>query len=99
MHAIIAQLPTATTAATTYSYQSLMVAVNNIVDFLMRVASLAVVVVIVWYGLKMAMAKGDEGAYSAARKGLTSALIGAVVIFGVWTIIFTIRYFVGTLTG
>jgi len=63
------------------------------------VASLAVVVILVWYGLQMVFARGDPTKFSSAKKGLTTALVGAVVIFGVWTIIATVHYFVGALGG
>jgi succinate dehydrogenase hydrophobic anchor subunit len=82
-----------------YTYQGLMAAVENLVNFLIRMASLAVVVVIVWYGLQMVLAKGDAAKYGNARKGFNSALIGALVIFGVWTIIATIQYFAQSLGG
>jgi type IV secretory pathway VirB2 component (pilin) len=82
-----------------YTYEGLMDAVWNLVDFLMRIAGLAVVVAIVWFGLRMAMARGEAAKYEDAKKGLKWAIIGAVTIFGVWTIIATIHSFVGALGG
>ena len=82
-----------------YTYEGLMDAVWNLVSFLMRIASLAVVVAIVWFGLRMAFSRGDAAKYEKAKEGLKWALIGAVVTFGVWTIIATVHSFVGALGG
>lgn len=84
---------------TQYTYQGLMNVVNNLVDFLLRVGGIAVVAGIIWYGLKMALARGDEAKFSDAKKGLTWALIAAAVVFGAGTIIATVKLFVNNLAG
>lgn len=80
-----------------YTYDSLMTAVYNLMDFFIRIAGLAVVAVVVWYGLQMVMSRGDAAKFSDAKKGLTWSLVGALVIFGVWTIILSIKAFVGSI--
>lgn len=80
-----------------YTYDGLMNVVNNLVSFLIRMAGLAVVATIVWYGIRMVTAGGDGAKFQEAKKGLTWALVGAAVIFGVWTIILSIRAFVGSI--
>jgi len=46
---------------------------------------------IIYYGFRMAFARENESAFLSARKGLTWAILGGLVIFGVWTIINTIH--------
>lgn len=80
-----------------YSYNGLMNIVNTLVSFLIRMAGLAVVATLIWYGIRMATAGGDSAKFTEAKKGFTWALVGAAVIFGVWTIILSIKAFVGSI--
>jgi hypothetical protein len=74
-----------------FTYDKLIKVANNLVQFILRVAGFVVVGVIVYYGIRMVIAGNDAAKYAAARKGLNWALIGALVIFGVYTIIATIQ--------
>lgn len=82
-----------------FTYDKLIEVANRLVLFILRVAGFAVVGVVVYYGVRMVMAGNDSAAYAAARKGLNWALIGALVIFGVYTIIATIQGAVESLGG
>jgi hypothetical protein len=55
-----------------------------------RLVGLAIAVGVVFYGLRMILARGDPTAYGAAKKGLVNAMIAALVVFGVYTIIATL---------
>lgn len=74
-----------------FTYQKLVRIAERLVDYLLQLAELAAVGFIVYYGLRMVMSRGDPGQYAAAKKGLGLAILGAVVIFGVYTIIQTVR--------
>lgn len=68
-------------------------------DVAIWIGSVGVFVAIVFYGFRMAISKGDAAAFSSARTGLFKSLIGAAIIFGVWSIIKTVQYAAGLLTG
>ena len=82
-----------------FTYDKLIEVANRLVQFILRVAGFAVVGVIVYYGVRMVIAGNDAAKYAEARKGLNYALIGALVIFGVYTIIATIQGAVESLGG
>ncbi len=73
------------------TWQHVLDVINNLVAFLLRVAGLGVTVVIVYNGFRMVIAGSDASAYAKAPKRLIWALLGAVIIFGAYTIIATIR--------
>lgn len=55
-----------------------------------RFVMIIMIMVIVWYGLQMMIAQGDSAKFTGARKSLTYAVIGMVVILGAYTIIATV---------
>jgi hypothetical protein len=73
------------------TYDRVVSSLNNLVEVVLRIAGFIVVIVILYYGARMALAGGDDAAYSAARHGLNLALVGALIIFGVYTIIATVE--------
>lgn len=81
-----------------YTFDGLMNIAGNLVGVLTNVAWLAATAVIVWYGVKMILARGDETKFAEAKKGLTWAIVGSLVMFGVWTIILTLRAFVDSIS-
>jgi hypothetical protein len=83
----------------TYTYQGLLNILYNLIGYLIRIAGVAVVAVITWFGLQMVFARGDPTKYGKAKTGLLWAVVGAAVIFGVYTIILSIRAFVNSLSG
>jgi len=53
---------------------------------------------IVYYGTRMALARANAAEFSANKDALIKAVIGALMIFGVYTIINTVQGAAGTLT-
>ncbi len=61
----------------------------------MRVAFLLIVIAIVWSGILFTISQGDLEKYTKAKASLGYALLGALVILGVYVIIYTIANAVG----
>lgn len=74
-----------------FTFQNLLNLATNLAKILLELASVGSAVAVIWYGLRMAMARDDVAAFTAARKGLLLALVGVLIIFGVWTIIATVQ--------
>jgi len=67
----------------TDSFTSLMESVSQLaVEIGIPVAALF----IIYSGLKLVMARGNEDAIKDAKKGLTWAIIGSGILIGAWTI-------------
>ncbi|HXK36219.1 MAG TPA: hypothetical protein VJ553_01415 [Candidatus Paceibacterota bacterium] len=81
------------------SYNRLIAIVYALVKILLQVGEFAAVGFIVWYGLRMVMSKGDSTKFSAARKGLLLALLGAVIIFGAYVIVDSVQGAVESIGG
>lgn len=73
-----------------FTYEKLVRIVVALVNIMLEIAGIAAVMAVVYYGFRMAISRGDAGAFTAAKKGLGFALIGAIIIFGVYTIIATV---------
>ncbi len=67
--------------------------VEDVVQFFITIAALAVVGYLVYGGLKMAMSAGNPTKFEEGKKIVTYAIIGAAVIFGVGVIVNTIARF------
>lgn len=80
-----------------FTFEMLMTVVWNLVNFLIWLARVAIGLTLLWFGSKMILARGDETKFAEAKKGLTWAVIGALVIFGAGTIILTLQTFVDSL--
>jgi hypothetical protein len=74
-----------------FTYDRLVSIVAGLVKTILQLGTIAAVAAVIWYGLQMVLARGDATKYSTAKKGLSLALVGAVIIFGVYTIIATIQ--------
>src|SRR5512133_1584063 len=81
---------TSHTAFAAEAYQKVLDTLDNLVSFVLRMAGLACVAVIIYFGVRMVLAGGDDAVYATARKGLNYALLGALVIFSTYTIIATV---------
>jgi hypothetical protein len=81
------------------TYQGMLQVVYNLVSTFLELAGVAAVLAIVFLALKMAWSRGDTKAYDAARGQLTNVGIGALIIFGAFTIVKTVQYFVNVLGG
>ncbi len=55
-----------------------------------RFVTVIMVVVIIWYGTQMMTARGDQTKFTGARKSLSYAVVGMLVILGAYTIIATV---------
>jgi|GEM_PF-6952141 len=53
---------------------------------------------IVFYGVRMATARTEPAKFNAAKESLIKAAIGAALIFGAYTVIYTIQGATDTLT-
>ena len=56
-----------------------------------RFIMIIMIMVIIWYGLQMMIAQGNDTKFTNAKKSLTYAVIGMVVILGAYTIIATVH--------
>jgi uncharacterized membrane protein YuzA (DUF378 family) len=74
-----------------WTYENFRGVVKNLVNFILQIASFAATGAVVYFGFRMVIAGSDATAYADARKGLNWSLVGAFVIFGVYTIIATVR--------
>ena len=81
------------------TYEGLMNTVYSLLATILQMADLAAVAAIVWFGVRMALSRGDPAKFNEAKKGLIYACIGAVIIFGVYTILATVRGAVGSIGG
>lgn len=95
---IAAAAPTAAFAAE-FTYDNLRRSMYYVLATILQLAGLAAVAAVVYYGIRMAVSRGDSAKFSEAKKGLLYALLGAAVIFGVYTILATVRGATDELTG
>lgn len=77
--------------AAEFTYQRLVTIANELVKIALRIIGVIGVIMVVWFGLQMVMSRGDATKFGEARKGLLWALVGLLVVFGVWTIIATVQ--------
>jgi len=71
-------------------------AISGIAIFLIRISAILAVIFIIWSGITYMYAGDDTKKVDAAKARLMSGIIGAVIVFGVGVIIWTI---VGVITG
>ena len=71
-------------------------AISDIAIFLIRISMILAVIFIVWSGITYMYAGDDTKKVDAAKARLMSGIIGAVIVFGVGVIIWTIA---GVITG
>ncbi len=70
--------------------QSLFGIVTGVACWATRFIMIVMVIVIVWYGFQMMASQGNDTKFTGAKKSLTNAVIGMVVILGAYTIIATV---------
>lgn len=73
------------------SYDGVVASLNYVVENVLLIGGFIAVGAIVYYGLLMTLSKGDPAKFTAAKGMLIKACIGAAIIFGVYTIIATVR--------
>jgi hypothetical protein len=69
--------------------------ITGLACWLARIAGPLMVIAVVLYGLQMMWAQGDPSKFNEAKKSFFYALLGMLVIFGVYTIIATVANAVG----
>ena len=70
--------------------------ITGLVCYFSQAAMMAIVIALVFYGIKFATSRGNPEAFTAAKKGLQSALVGAIIILGTYTIIATVANAAGS---
>jgi hypothetical protein len=66
-------------------------AVMRIQDFIFTIGGIIVAAMVVWSGVKWAMAGGDATKVENARAMLKAAFFGALIVGGVWVILATVN--------
>ncbi|KKT81568.1 MAG: hypothetical protein A3B99_02780 [Candidatus Yanofskybacteria bacterium RIFCSPHIGHO2_02_FULL_44_12b] len=67
---------------------------NNVALFLIFASVIIVVIFIIWAGITYTAAGADQTKVKAAKDRLKQGIIGGLIIFGIGTIIETIRIFI-----
>lgn len=93
----LAEIPTGE-ATGAFTYDRLVGLLNYLVEQALFLGGLVAMIAIIFYGLQIAFSKGDSAKLKSARESLTKAIIGAVIIAGVYTIIYTVQGAADTLT-
>jgi len=68
---------------------------NGLACWFIKFAVIAIAVMFLIYGILFLTSRGNPQAMATARKALTYGVIGAVVIFTVFTIIISVAAFIG----
>ncbi len=80
---------------TNFTIQRVELIITTLVCWFARIAVIGLVVMMVFYGVQMVWSGGNENRYTSARKGFGWSLVGALVIFGAYTIVATAAYVAG----
>lgn len=70
--------------------QSLFFIIEGLACWASRFVMIVMVIMIIWYGVQMMAAQGNDTKFTAARKSLNYAIIGILVVMGTYTIIATV---------
>ena len=68
--------------------------INNVAIFLIFSSVVIVVIFIIWSGITYTAAGADQTKVKAAKDRLKTGIIGGLIIFGVGTILETVRIFI-----
>ncbi len=94
---ILAQSGTVLGNTGSVTWDKVMAAVYNVLQTVLFLAGMAVVVAFVVYGIMMATAGENVDRYKKSRTGLIYSGVGALIIFGVYTILATVRGAAGSI--
>ncbi|HUO75605.1 MAG TPA: hypothetical protein VMU12_01655 [Candidatus Paceibacterota bacterium] len=81
------------------TWAKVMSSVYYLLQNILLIAGLAATGAVVYYGFLMATSRDNATQFAGARKGLLYAMLGAIIIFGVYTILATVRGAVGSVVG
>lgn len=70
--------------------------IRNIISLLAPFAAVAFLIMLIYGGFQFVTSGGDPKAAAAARTTLTFAIIGVILVVGVWLILLLIEYVTGT---
>lgn len=60
--------------------------ISEVLKFTVNLLAIAGVLYIIWAGLKLVMAQGNDAKLSDAKKSFMNAIIGMAIILGAWAI-------------
>lgn len=95
---ILAGVAATTTAGGGFTYDKLVGMLESLVTNVLGLGLTVATAVVVYYGFQMAFSRGDAATFTKAKEHLMTAALGAVLLFGVYTVIATIQYLADTLT-
>ena len=81
-----------------FTWDRLVGILNYLVDTALALGAFVAMAAVVYYGMRMSISRAEPKAFTDAKAGLIKALIGAALIFGVYTVINTVQGAADTLT-
>lgn len=82
-----------------FTYDRLVGVLNYLVENALLLGGFIAVAAIVYYGMQMSLARSEPKKFLEAKESLIKAVIGAALIFGVYTVINTIQGAANSLTN
>jgi Type IV secretion system pilin len=95
---LLAAVPLGNTGSA-FTYDRLVGIVEYLADTALLIAGTIAMGAVVYYGFMMTISKGDPGKFNEAKGHLIQAVIGAALIFGVYTVINTVQGAASSLTN
>jgi hypothetical protein len=74
-----------------FTYDRLVTLLTTLAGYALMLGGLVAIAAVVFYGLMMVVSRGDAAKFTTAKNNLIKAAIGALLIFGVYTVINTIE--------
>ena len=87
---LLAAVPLGNTNSS-FTYDKLVAILNYLVMNALLLGDAIATLAIVFYGFRMATSRGDAAKFTAAKNAFLIALVGGLLLFGAYTIIYTIR--------
>ena len=78
-----------------FSVQSVPKIMSGLACYSVRFALIMVGIIMVYSGVAFIIGRGNPAALASAKKGFLYSVIGALIIFGVYTIILTVAAYFG----
>ncbi len=82
-----------------FTYDRLVGILERLAGYALMLGGLVAIAAVVFYGLMMVVSRGDATKFTAAKNNLIKAAIGALLVFGAYTVINTIEGAAHTLTN
>lgn len=81
------------------SAQSVLNIVMGLTCWFSRVVALLMVLMIIFYSIQIMISRGDTEKFNSGKTGLQWAIVGAIIILGVYSIVATVANAVGDTQG